>query len=266
MKKLLLATTATTFAFSAAASFAQDMQPEPKKITVESITQRVEQRLVRNPNLKLDSVTEKDGKFTVRITTKDGSLVEEKIIDPANKKDRGGFKMMKTPLTTERVKEMLEGHLAAKGNPNLKVGDVTEEGGNIRATIVTQDGSLVKEGVINAEKPMAGFAELMDMGMRGKGHHGKMMDGKMMDGKMMGRRGGSDGQAHHGGKDGPMGGKMGGKMMGQMQPMDGSMGDRMMEEFKNMSPEQQKAFVEKHQEMMQAYEDTMNTEAEKPAK
>ena len=48
-------------------------------------------------------------------------------------------------LTVADVRQMIEGHLAWQGNPNLKVGAV-EEGGDrlIIAEIVTQDGSLVQ--------------------------------------------------------------------------------------------------------------------------
>ena len=48
-------------------------------------------------------------------------------------------------LTVADVKQMIEGHLAWQGNPNLKVGAVKEGGDRlIVAEIVTQDGSLVQ--------------------------------------------------------------------------------------------------------------------------
>lgn len=48
-------------------------------------------------------------------------------------------------LTPERVKEIMEGRLAWRGNDNLKVGDVTtDQDGNIIAKLVTKDNSLVE--------------------------------------------------------------------------------------------------------------------------
>lgn len=48
-------------------------------------------------------------------------------------------------LTTERVKDIMEGRLAWRGNDNLKVGDVsTDKEGNIIAQIITKDNSLVE--------------------------------------------------------------------------------------------------------------------------
>jgi len=48
-------------------------------------------------------------------------------------------------LTPERVKEIMEGRLAWRGNENLKIGDVTtDQDGNIIAKLVTKDNSLVE--------------------------------------------------------------------------------------------------------------------------
>jgi hypothetical protein len=48
-------------------------------------------------------------------------------------------------LTTERVKDIMEGKIAWMGNENLKVGDVTtDKDGNIIAQLVTKDNSLVE--------------------------------------------------------------------------------------------------------------------------
>lgn len=53
-------------------------------------------------------------------------------------------------LTPERVKDIMEGKLAWRGNENLKVGDVaTDEDGNIIAKLVTKDNSLVETFKIN---------------------------------------------------------------------------------------------------------------------
>lgn len=222
MKKLLCSTIASIVVFSSAAALAAPNQNNmaPNKMdgnftpTVETITARAEQRLAGNPNLKLDSVTEADGKFTVRIVTKDGSLVEEKIIDPAQRGQGHGMMNNDAPLTVERTKEILEGKLAMRGNPNIKLGEVTEADGKIKATIVTQDGSLVHELDIDPTQPFMAFHGLMSMDEGGMKAHGMMGEGDRGD-KMMGR--GDKGQGHgfHHSKE--RGGKMG---MNQGQGMD----------------------------------------------
>jgi len=48
-------------------------------------------------------------------------------------------------LTTERVKDIMEGRLAWRGNDNIKVGDVTtDKDGQIIAQLVTKDNSLIE--------------------------------------------------------------------------------------------------------------------------
>lgn len=208
MKKLLWSTVASIAVLSSASAFAA---PNQNKMganitpTVETITARVEQRLVGNPNLKLDSVTEADGKFTVRIVTQDGSLVEEKIIDPTQRGQGRGMMNSDTPLTVERTKEILEGKLAMRGNPNLKLGEITEVDGKIKATIVTQDGSLVNEFDIDPAQPFDAFHQMMGMNNGG------------MKGQMMGRGKGDNGHGYHHGKNRGQGGKMGMKGQGMMQ-------------------------------------------------
>jgi hypothetical protein len=47
-------------------------------------------------------------------------------------------------LTTERVKDIMAGQLAWRGNPNVKVGEVTlDKDGQILAQLVTKDNSLI---------------------------------------------------------------------------------------------------------------------------
>ncbi len=162
------------------------MQNDQFEPTVESITQRVEQRLAMrgNQNIKLDSVTEKDGKFIVRITTLDGDLVNERIIDPNN--PQPGY-MNAEPLTLDRAKEFIEGHLAMRGNPNIKLGEIKEKDGLFVATITTKKGSLVNEITIDPQNPHGSFMQ--------NGRGGKMGMGMNRGGRMGGGMGG-----HHGGR------------------------------------------------------------------
>ena len=53
--------------------------------------------------------------------------------------------------TEKSVGVLLEYRLLVSGNPRLKVGDVSDEGENIRAQIVTQDGAVVDEYLVNKE-------------------------------------------------------------------------------------------------------------------
>ena len=207
MKKLLWSTVASIAVLSSASAFAAPNQGNKMGAnftpTVETITARAEQRIAGNPNLKIDSVTEADGKFTIRIVTKDGSLVDEKVIDPTQRGQGHGMMMMSdTPLTVERTKEILEGKLAMRGNPNIKLGEVTEVDGKIKATIVTQDGSLVNEFDIDPAQPFDAFHQMMGMGMGNNDMKGQMM-GRGQSGK------GGKGQGFHQGKGRGQGGKMG---------------------------------------------------------
>lgn len=52
-------------------------------------------------------------------------------------------------MTVERVTKIVNGLLAWHGNPRLKLGAVGEEGGEITAEILTQDGSLVQKLAFN---------------------------------------------------------------------------------------------------------------------
>ncbi len=164
--------------------------------SVEGITQMVEQHLEMrgNKNIKLDSVTEKDGKFVVRITTLDGELVRENVIDPQN---QGRPYMQRDPLTKDQAKTIIEGHLTMQGNPNIKLDKIEEKDGKFIAKITTKKGSLVEEITIDPQNPNSSFMGMMNShrggdngmmmgkGMRGKGMMGKGMQGKGMMGQGM---------------------------------------------------------------------------------
>jgi hypothetical protein len=47
------------------------------------------------------------------------------------------------PLTKSEVKMLLENYLRNTGNPNLKLGDISEKEKSYEAEILTKDGSLV---------------------------------------------------------------------------------------------------------------------------
>ena len=68
-----------------------------------------------------------------------------------------GIMMQALPqdLTTEQVRHMFEHRLGMMGNPNLKLGDVTEaDEDTITAEIVTQDGSLVQRFAVDRHTGM----------------------------------------------------------------------------------------------------------------
>ena len=54
-----------------------------------------------------------------------------------------------SPLTLDDARTMVESRLAFKRNPNLKMGDITDQGDSFEAEILTKDGSLVDKLVIN---------------------------------------------------------------------------------------------------------------------
>lgn len=54
-----------------------------------------------------------------------------------------------SPLTLDDAKAMVEGRLAFMRNPNLKMGDITDQGSSFEAEILTRDGSLVDKLVIH---------------------------------------------------------------------------------------------------------------------
>lgn len=64
-----------------------------------------------------------------------------------NSGDQGAYG--KDGPTEKSVAVLLEYRLMVSGNPRLKVGSVKEDGENIRAQIVTQNGALVDEYLVN---------------------------------------------------------------------------------------------------------------------
>jgi hypothetical protein len=53
------------------------------------------------------------------------------------------------PLDEKGVKSMLENYLQSMGNPNLKLGKITEKGTNFEAQIVTKDNSLADKVLVD---------------------------------------------------------------------------------------------------------------------
>lgn len=181
MKKLTLLATLVTATALTTAAFAMPGKNMKGEMSMEDFKTRMEQHVSQNPNLKMGEIEEKDGMFHAKIFTKDDSLVKEVSFDPKNPKGfmHGGDR--KTPLTVEQVKAMLDTHLMMMENDNLKIGEVTEEANMIKATIVTKDGSLVKELSIDPASPRMGM-HMLSGGIFGKG--GMMKDGMMKDGMM----------------------------------------------------------------------------------
>ena len=63
---------------------------------------------------------------------------------------RGMMQPLRSDLSAAEVQHMMEHRLAWQGNPNLKVGEVSEQDNDtIIAEIVTQDGSLVQRLEVN---------------------------------------------------------------------------------------------------------------------
>ncbi len=118
-----------------------------------------------NPNLKVGDIkTVNDGNFMVRIVAKDGSIVNEQILDKStgmptemmkryagrNVSDRKGVipKDWRTGrdlnLSEDDVETLTEARLIRMGNKNLKVDDVSElKNGNYQVKITTKSGAEV---------------------------------------------------------------------------------------------------------------------------
>ena len=53
------------------------------------------------------------------------------------------------PIEKEQAKSMVENYLKSTGNPNLKLGDIKDEGQNFLADVVTKDNSLADKILID---------------------------------------------------------------------------------------------------------------------
>lgn len=62
---------------------------------------------------------------------------------------RGRGMKSASPMTMDDARAMVEGRLAYAGNPNLKLGGVTDQGATFEAEILTHDGSLVDKLIIH---------------------------------------------------------------------------------------------------------------------
>ena len=106
-------------------------------------------------------------------------------------------------LTADQVRDIVAGHIAMSGNPNIKVGKVTaKEEGVVAVDVVTKTGALVATREISTK---TGHPVNMD----------EMM-GAMMDGP-----GGPRGQMMRRHMEGRMGGPLGEHMHDRMAHMDG---------------------------------------------
>ncbi|MGA9262430.1 MAG: hypothetical protein WBV95_10690 [Desulfobacterales bacterium] len=53
------------------------------------------------------------------------------------------------PIDKDQAKSMVENYLKSTGNPNLKLGDIKDEGQNFQADVVTKDNSLADKILID---------------------------------------------------------------------------------------------------------------------
>ncbi len=60
-----------------------------------------------------------------------------------------GFTQTGQPLTKDSATQILQSYVARTGNPNLKLGEVTETDTAFEGKIVTKDGSLVQNLVVD---------------------------------------------------------------------------------------------------------------------
>lgn len=60
-----------------------------------------------------------------------------------------GFTQTGQPLTKDTATQILQSYVARTGNPNLKLGEVTETDTTFEGKIVTKDGSLVQKLLVD---------------------------------------------------------------------------------------------------------------------
>ncbi|MFW6372515.1 MAG: hypothetical protein ACOC3W_02350 [Thermodesulfobacteriota bacterium] len=61
------------------------------------------------------------------------------------------YDQQQLPLEKEEARGIVENYLESSRNPNLRVGDVEDQGDTFQADIVTKDGSLVDQLLINKD-------------------------------------------------------------------------------------------------------------------
>ena len=61
------------------------------------------------------------------------------------------YDQQQLPLEKEEARDIVQNYLKSSRNPNLKVGDLEDQGDTFQAEIVTKDGSLVDQLLINKD-------------------------------------------------------------------------------------------------------------------
>ena len=68
---------------------------------------------------------------------------------PYRQYDNGRQQQLRQPINRAQARSMVENYLQSTGNPNLKLGDIKDEGPYFEADIVTKDNSLVDKLMVD---------------------------------------------------------------------------------------------------------------------
>jgi len=69
--------------------------------------------------------------------------------EPSRQFPNGGQQQPQQPIDKAQARSMVENYLQSTGNPNLKLGEITDEGSSFEADIVTKNNSLVDKILVN---------------------------------------------------------------------------------------------------------------------
>jgi hypothetical protein len=69
--------------------------------------------------------------------------------EPSRQFHYGGQQQPQQPIDKAQARSMVENYLHSTGNPNLKLGKITDEGSSFEADIVTKDNSMVDKILVD---------------------------------------------------------------------------------------------------------------------
>ena len=78
-----------------------------------------------------------------------GMMGPEYGSEPSRQFPNGGQQQLQQPIDKAQARSMVENYLQSTGNPNLKLGKITDDGSSFEANIVTKDNSMVDKILVD---------------------------------------------------------------------------------------------------------------------
>jgi len=78
-----------------------------------------------------------------------GMMGPEYGTEPSRQFPNGGQQQPQQPIDKAQARSMVENYLQSTGNPNLKLGKITDDGSSFEANIVTKDNSMVDKILVD---------------------------------------------------------------------------------------------------------------------